>query len=68
MGKGAEKRQSALGYSHKIQLRSPIKYFTKTKQIVCNRPLQTLACLYLYLVWCLWLILFITVLFIIEKW
>ena len=59
MGAGTEKRQSALGYGHKIQLRSPIKYFTKTKQMVCNRPLQTLASLYLYLVWYLWLILFI---------
>lgn len=51
MGAGTEKGQFSLGYAHKIQLRNQIKYFTATKQIVCNKPLQILAslCLVWYL-------------------
>ena len=41
-----EKGQFGLDYGHKTQSRNPIKYLIMTKQIVCNKPLQTLAFLY----------------------
>ena len=59
MSAGTETGQFGLGYGHKFQSRNTIKYFTMTKKIVSNRPLQILP-LYahkrVYLVWCLWLI------------
>ena len=58
--------QFGFGYGHKIQSRNPIKYFIMAKQIICYRPLQVLASLYLVilyifilytyiLVWYLWM-------------
>ena len=47
MSADTEKRQFGLGYSHKTQSRSPIKYFIMTKQIICNSPFQILVSLYL---------------------
>ena len=56
MSAGTEKGPFSLGYGHQIQPRNPIKYFIITREINCNRSLQILASLYLYLVWCLCLI------------
>ena len=42
MGTGNEKEHFLSGFSEKIQSRPQIKCFITAKQIVCNRPLQTL--------------------------
>ena len=47
MSVGIEKEQFGLVYAHKIQSRNLIKYFIKTKQILCNKTWQILASLYL---------------------
>ena len=47
MSVGIEKGQFGLVYAHKIQSRNLIKYFIKTKQILCNKTWQILASLYL---------------------
>ena len=43
MSVGIENGQFGLVYAHKIQSRNLIKYFIKTKQIICNRTWQILA-------------------------
>ena len=47
MSVGIEKGQFGLVYAHKIQSRNLIKYFIRTKQILCNKTWQILASLYL---------------------
>ena len=47
MGAGTEKGQFVLDYGHKIQSRNPINYFIMIIHIVCKRPFQILASLYL---------------------
>ena len=47
MSVGIEKGQFGLVYTQKIQSRNLIKYFIKTKQILCNKTWQILASLYL---------------------
>ena len=43
--------QFGFGYGPKIQSRNPIKYFILAKQIICYRPLQVLASLYLVILY-----------------